>query len=88
MDIKDNLKSIYIYEQSLLKTICDKMLDSSSDEVHDYLLSVFDETDRLVRKELFEESDALRLLVPKESQVIACTATLNKQTRIFFCFIS
>ena len=49
MDIKDNLKSIYIYEQNLLKTICDKMLDSSSDEVHDYLLSVFDETDELVR---------------------------------------
>ncbi len=48
---------------------------------------VFDETDRLVRKELFEESDALRLLVPKESQVIACTATLNKQTKIFFAGI-
>ena len=48
---------------------------------------VFDETDRLVRKELFEESDALRLLVPKESQVIACTATLNRQTKIFFAGI-
>lgn len=48
---------------------------------------VFDETDRLVRKELFEESDALRLLVPKETQVIACTATLNKQTKIFFAGI-
>ena len=48
---------------------------------------VFDETDRLVRKEHFEESDALRLLVPKETQVIACTATLNKQTKIFFAGI-
>lgn len=48
---------------------------------------VFDETDRLVRKELFEETDALRLLVPKESQVIACTATLNRQTKIFFAGI-
>ena len=48
---------------------------------------VFDETDRLVRKELFEESDALRLLVPKETQIIACTATLNKQTKIFFAGI-
>ena len=45
---------------------------------------VFDETDRLVRKELFEETDALRLCLPRELQVIACTATISKQTRIFF----
>ena len=49
MDINDNLKSIYIYEQNLLKTICNKMLDSSLDEVHDYLLSIFDEIDELIR---------------------------------------
>ena len=45
---------------------------------------VFDETDRLVRKELFEESNALRLCLPRDVQVIACTATINRQTRIFF----
>ena len=50
MDIKENLISIYIYEQNLLKTICNKMLESSIDEVHDYLLSIFDETDELIRK--------------------------------------
>ena len=56
-------------------------------KLNDLKAIVFDETDRLVRKELFEESDALRLLVPKESQVIACTATLNRQTKIFFAGI-
>ncbi len=48
---------------------------------------VFDETDRLVKKELFEQTDALRLLVPPSCQIIACSATLNKQTKIFFAGI-
>ncbi len=45
---------------------------------------VFDETDRLVKKESYEDTDNLRRLVPPLSQVIACTATINKQTKIFF----
>ena len=45
---------------------------------------VFDETDRLVKKESYEDTDNLRRLVPPQSQVIACTATINKQTKIFF----
>lgn len=45
---------------------------------------VFDETDRLVKKEAVEETSALRELVPPRTQVIACTATINKQTKIFF----
>lgn len=45
---------------------------------------VFDETDRLVKKESYEDTDNLRRLVPPQTQVIACTATINKQTKIFF----
>lgn len=45
---------------------------------------VFDETDRLVKKEAFEDTNELRNLMPLKIQVIACTATINKQTRIFF----
>ena len=45
---------------------------------------VFDETDRLVKKESYEDTDNLRRLVPPQAQVIACTATINKQTKIFF----
>jgi len=45
---------------------------------------VFDETDRLVKKEAFADTDELRTLMPVKVQVIACTATINKQTKIFF----
>ena len=45
---------------------------------------VFDETDRLVKKEAVEDTSELRELVPAGTQVIACTATINKQTKIFF----
>ncbi len=45
---------------------------------------VFDETDRLVKKEALYDTSALRNLMPAGTQIIACTATLNKQTKIFF----
>lgn len=45
---------------------------------------VFDETDRLVKKEAIESTSALRDLLPGGTQIIACTATINKQTKIFF----
>lgn len=45
---------------------------------------VFDETDRLVKKEAVEDTSALRNLMPAGCQIIACTATMNKQTKIFF----
>ena len=45
---------------------------------------IFDETDRLVKKEAVEDTSELRELVPAGTQVIACTATINKQTKIFF----
>ncbi len=46
--------------------------------------AVFDETDRLVKKESIEDTSAFRNLLPGGTQIIACTATLNKQTKIFF----
>lgn len=45
---------------------------------------VFDETDRLVKKEALEDTSNLRNLMPAGTQIVACTATLNKQTKIFF----
>lgn len=45
---------------------------------------VFDETDRLVKKEALDDTSALRNIMPAGTQIIACTATLNKQTKIFF----
>lgn len=45
---------------------------------------VFDETDRLVKKEALEDTSNLRDLMPAGTQIIACTATINKQTKIFF----
>ncbi len=45
---------------------------------------VFDETDRLVKKEAVEDTSALRDLMPSGTQIIACTATITKQTKIFF----
>ena len=45
---------------------------------------VFDETDRLVKKEAVEDTSAIRDLMPAGTQIIACTATISKQTKIFF----
>ena len=46
--------------------------------------AVFDETDRLVKKESIEDTSAFRNLLPGGTQIIACTATLSRQTKIFF----
>ncbi len=45
---------------------------------------VFDETDRLVKKEAFEDTSNLRNLMPAGTQVIACSATISKPAKIFF----
>ena len=50
MNEKENLLSLYIYEQNLLKSCTNKLLESSSEEVHDNLLNIFDEVDDLNRK--------------------------------------
>ena len=50
MNEKENILSLYIYEQNLLKSCTNKLLESSSEEVHDNLLNIFDEVDDLNRK--------------------------------------
>ncbi len=45
---------------------------------------VFDEADRLVKKELVQESAELKKLVPQTAQIIACTATIDSGTKKFF----
>ena len=48
------------------------------------LAVVFDETDRLLKKESISDTSDFRNLLPSSTQIIACSATLNKQTKIFF----
>lgn len=45
---------------------------------------IFDEADRLVKKELIEESTELKKLMPNYAQIIACTATVDNGTKKFF----
>lgn len=45
---------------------------------------IFDETDRMVKKELIEATSALRDSMPENIQVIACSATINSQVSKFF----
>lgn len=45
---------------------------------------IFDEADRLVKKELFDETKDLLLQMPKDCQKIVCSATIDKNTKNFF----
>ena len=45
---------------------------------------VFDETDRLLKREAISDTSDLRNLLSPSTQIIACSATINKQTKIFF----
>lgn len=49
MSEKENLLTIYIYEQNLLKSCTSKLLEASSEQLHDNLLNIFDEIDDLNR---------------------------------------
>ena len=53
-------------------------------KVDGLMAAVFDETDRLVKKESIEDTSNFRNLLPGGTQIIACTATISKQTKIFF----
>ena len=53
-------------------------------KVSDVFAIVFDETDRMVKKELIEPTSALKDLMPQNVQVIGCSATMNSQTKKFF----
>lgn len=53
-------------------------------KITDLFAAVFDETDRLVKKESLADTSELRNLFPAGTQIIACTATINKASKIFF----
>lgn len=57
-------------------------------KINDLHAIVFDETDRLVKKELIEETNELYNLIPQSTQIIACTATINQFTKRFFAGIN
>ena len=48
--MKENIRTLYLYEQNLLKTCTNKLLDSSNEIVHDNVLSIFDNIDEINRK--------------------------------------
>lgn len=50
MKEQENLKTLYIYEQNLLKSITTKLIESSNEIIHDNILSIFDNIDELNRK--------------------------------------
>ena len=49
MDI-EQINSLYIREQNLLKSSVEKLIESSNEIVHDNILSVFDNIDEINRK--------------------------------------
>ncbi|MBR5645765.1 MAG: DEAD/DEAH box helicase [Treponema sp.] len=53
-------------------------------KIQDLTACVFDECDRLIKKESFPDTEELRSLLPKETQLIGCSATINKSCRLFF----
>lgn len=53
-------------------------------KVENLFAVVFDETDRLLKKEAISDTSDLRNLLSPNTQIIACSATINKQTKIFF----
>lgn len=50
MKEKENMRTLYLYEQNLLKTCTNKLLESSNEIVHDNILSIFDNIDEINRK--------------------------------------
>lgn len=50
MKEKENLKVLHLYEQNLLKSCTNKLLESSNEIIHDNILSMFDNIDELNRK--------------------------------------
>lgn len=53
-------------------------------KINDCYATVFDECDRLVKRESIEDTQSLQNCLPKTTQIIACSATLNKTCRIYF----
>lgn len=53
-------------------------------KINDCFATVFDECDRLVKRESIEDTQSLQNCLSKTTQIIACSATLNKTCRIYF----
>ncbi len=53
-------------------------------KINDLYSCIFDECDRLVKKEAFEDTEELRSILTKETQLIGCSATINKSCKLFF----
>ena len=53
-------------------------------KIENLFAAVFDETDRLVKKECIEDTTEIKSLLPENCQIIACTATINKTAKDFF----
>lgn len=49
MKEQENIKTLYIYEQNLLKSCTTKLIESSNETIHDNILSIFDNIDELNR---------------------------------------
>lgn len=49
MKEQENIKTLYIYEQNLLKSCTNKLIESSNETIHDNILSIFDNIDELNR---------------------------------------
>lgn len=50
MEERENLRTLYLYEQNLLKSCTTKLIESSNEVVHDNILSIFDNIDEINRK--------------------------------------
>ena len=50
MEEKEIISTLYLYEQNLLKSCTNKLLESSNEIIHDNILSIFDNIDELNRK--------------------------------------
>ncbi len=50
MEEKEIISTLYLYEQNLLKSCTNKLLEASNEIIHDNILSIFDNIDELNRK--------------------------------------
>lgn len=53
-------------------------------KINNCFAAVFDECDRLIKKESLEDTKNFQNCLPRQTQIIACSATLTKQCKIFF----
>ena len=62
MKTEESIETLYLYEQNLLKSCTNKLLESSNEIVNDNILSIFDNTDEITRKlkKYLEEKELIR----------------------------